>query len=199
MQLVDGKEGMLGGAGELMEQKQFGYRMCDIAGKVIDNFKNEQWRVIVKAMLAALVDVEVGDEGTDVGLLKVWLRQYAFGSIVLPTFDKTNIASAEAEVAGGSFWDDGILCIRLMSFYRWLRCRRESITVRELSVRLTRANAESTNKAYRDSAGETKHIRVWRLPAIDGIHEPEPAGSAQEQPRDTRWKRATLKGQLYTQ
>ena len=66
----------VGDVSRLISQTEFRKVLAGSAGVMTSSVKPKQWTLLCQAMLDCVEDVDVGEEGTDVGMVRQWLVQY---------------------------------------------------------------------------------------------------------------------------
>ncbi len=147
---------IVGGITGLCRWKRLYYHLMDLAGVQIPSFKPRQWAEISKLLRQAAVNVSVGEEGTDVGLIKAQLRDYLEANTILAEYDPAD----STEVP---FVKDGRICIFGAGFRNWVRKRGGELWEPiSMGTALRRAEAEAIKVPHARSSRQ-----VWRLPAAD--------------------------------
>jgi hypothetical protein len=168
----------LGGVINLIDPRALKAKLADLAKRAIPNFKNDaQWQRTQQLLLDACVDVPVGEEGTDVGLMNSRLSAYIRVRPVLDSYD-------ESDDTQSPFLRKGHIHIYLSDLLRWIHINHnERISSREMGVRMRRVGAEPENVPY----GKSSH-HVWMLPKsfVPPGRTEVPKWVAEEQPDEER-------------
>lgn len=148
----------LAGIRDLADQKRLYWHIADLAAEMIPAFTAAQWRIITQALLDACVDLSVGEEATDIGLVNAWLEGYLTPDRVLDSFAEQDRKGHEP------FRHDGQVHLFLEAFRRWIYVNHgDRVPEGQLCVLLRRAGAEPVAPhVYRD--GKRTSVRTWRLP-----------------------------------
>jgi len=143
----------LGGVSNLIEPRALQAKIAELAGRMIPSFKkNAQWETIQQMLLDACVDVQVGDEGTDAGLINSWLGAYLATRPVLETYE-------DADETRSPFLRDGRIHVYLADLRRWVHINYgDRIPAKEMGVRLRRAGAVPDKVTHGKSSRQ-----VWIL------------------------------------
>ena len=132
---------VLGGVEALLEQRLFRRKVAALMDKIIPPFKGARWESISQAMLTICVVEELGEESTEPGSARAWLRDYF--SERPPLADRD-----EAVAIRRAFLDDGKVGFFESDFRQWLLIRRnERISSKALGaiLRTVRSEPRKTN------------------------------------------------------
>ncbi len=161
----------LGEVSNLIEPRPLRLKIAAVASKLIPMFKqNAQWEKIAAALLEACVEVPVGAEGTNAGLVNSWLAAYLDAKPVLDSVE-------EADGSKSPFLRDSHVHVYLADFRRWVHINTgDRVPPKELGILLRRSGAEPSMIHV---AGSTR--QVWCLAADPGR---APVAPAQPQEPD---------------
>lgn len=146
------------GTGDLMRQASFSEALINACSYVMPNFKAPQWRAVLQALLRAVEVVDVSEEATEEGSMRILLRKYM--SEKPPVEDR----AMAAEVAR-PFLDGGDVYIFSENFRDWLNgSQREKLTRAAVCTMLRACGSEPKTFSVKKSGGSST-TRAWRIPA----------------------------------
>jgi hypothetical protein len=143
----------LGDVTNLIEPHKLQAKIAELASRMIPPFKkNAQWEAMQQMLLDACVDVHVGDEGTDAGLVNSWLSAYLRMKPVLDSYD-------ESDETRSPFLRNDRVHVYLSDVLRWIHVNfGERISPKEMGVRMRRAGAVPDKVPHGKSSRQ-----VWML------------------------------------
>jgi len=148
----------IGGVSGLIVQNQFRNNLAAATGILVPGKKPQAWHTIAQSLLHACEEIDAGEEGTEQGAVKGWLRGYLSDSPPLSPGEHPE----EREMVIKSkkpFIKDGGYHIFLADFRHWLKVAlSEMISTRDLAVLLRSSGAKTVNVRL----GEVV-IYTWRV------------------------------------
>jgi hypothetical protein len=143
----------LGGVGSLIHPRELQQKIAELAGRMIPSFKQDaKWAKIQQALLDACIDVQVGDEGTNAGLVNSLLGAYLPSKQILDAFN-------EADETRSPFMREGSVHVHLADFRRWILVNHgDRFAPKELGILMRRAGAEPV----KIPCGKTSR-QAWKL------------------------------------
>ncbi len=144
----------LGGISNLIEPKALKAKLADLAKRALPPFKNDaRWQQTQQLLLDACVDLPVGEEGTDAGLVNSWLSTYIRVRPVLDSYD-------ESDETRSPFLRNSRIHVYLSDLVRWVHVNYgERISPREMGLKMRRAAIEPDKVPHGKSSRQ-----VWMLP-----------------------------------
>jgi hypothetical protein len=145
----------LGGITNLMEQIPFRRRVADTTKHLIPLLDKDQWFHIAAGLLAVSEDESAGEEATVAGWTHTALRDYA---------EEVNFARDRQEgLSTRTPWkEDDLMYFFLADFRDWLsKRRRETLSTKELALKLKTAGAKSGRRDYANEDGSRSSRNVF--------------------------------------
>lgn len=149
---------MIGTVGNLINQDSLRNHLAAATGKYLNRRKNDKWAPIAQALLDACEEVEVGEEGSEEGIMRAWLNDY-MQDRGTPSMDPD-----DAQIAMIPFQKDGYIYFFGTDFRSWLSMfRRETMTPRQMGYKLRNFGCVADKIGFKyNEKFITKS--VWRLP-----------------------------------
>ncbi len=153
LEIANGQRIRVGSIQNLLDPHALRMKIAELAHCLIPPFKkNDFWECIQKDILSALVEVQVGDEGTDAGLVNSWLAAYLATKAVLDTYD----ASDETR---SPFMRNGRIHIHLGDLRKWVHLNHgDRIPPKEMGLKMRLAGGVPEKVAHGKSSRQ-----VWML------------------------------------
>jgi len=150
---------MLGEVRNLISQTYLRRKIAAAAGVYIPKFKSSKWDSIAQALLDATEAVDIGDESTDEGMIRMWLYQY------LSEHPPAEGLDEETVLAQSPYEKDGRTYIFGTGLRDWLkRAQNERIAPKTLGAMLRLIDAVPDKEHIRVEDTPTSRS-VWMLPA----------------------------------
>lgn len=146
--LITAKGGIdLGGVENLISQTSLRNALAASDGHYIPKFKNDDWDSMAQTLLDCCDLEYTGEESTDVGQMKSWLRRYVEenppGELDAATIANQTPLFPQTE--------DSVVYIFLSHFREWLfRRENEKLSAKAAGITLRRIGAEPIVIAYKD-------------------------------------------------
>lgn len=157
--LFVGERGVpIGSSADLQKQPVFSAAVIDVCSYVMPTFKPPQWRKIVQALLHAAEEVDVSDDATEEGGMRLLLHKYL--SEKPPVEDR-----AMAAEVSRPFLDCGDIYIFSKNFCDWLNgSQREKLSLVAVCTKLRSFGSEPKTFSKK-KGGVATTTSAWRIPA----------------------------------
>lgn len=157
-QLVTNKGAiLLGEVSFLTNQGKLGDKVAAITLQAIPLFKNDRWVIIKQNLLNCVTDKYVGEEATNKGRVRSWLRSYLEYND--PLYDKN-----EAVEFSRPYFANQSLYLFLANFKKFLGVHhKENITAISLGILLREYGAESHGENFKRDAKKSNRS-VFEIP-----------------------------------
>ncbi len=150
----------LGKVENLMSWEFFRRRVADTTKHLIPRMENKQWDRIVAGLLMVSEDESVGEEATTSGWMRVTMRDY---------LDEIHVTRDRDEgMETRTAWREGPdAYIYLMDLRDWLsKRRRETLSPKELSLRLKSMGAEAKKLYYISKDDKRTSVNVYLVKGV---------------------------------
>jgi hypothetical protein len=148
----------LGASDGFLQWHKFRQAIVDGTNLLIDRFKPAEWDQLVRLMLKAVEEQDVGAEATERGEVAAWLSQYLAQRPPAESLE-------DAALNEYPFIDQGRVVLFGPAFRRWLYLTfQEKVTNKELGRRLRDYGCEPDKVNVELPDGKRTSRGVWRLP-----------------------------------
>lgn len=147
----------LGQANGLITQRSFATHVADATRKIMPVMKEDKWRVVAQILLDILVEESAGEEATDAGQARSWLRAYLAER-------KPSEAIADAIRSESPFMLNGSTYVFGTALRKWLVVSHsERVDQRQLGIALRALNCVPEIRTIRDGENRTSR-HIWKVP-----------------------------------
>lgn len=151
----------LGDSSGFLQWHKFRQAVVDGCNYLIDRFKPAEWDQLVRLLLKAVEEQDVGSEATERGEIAAWLAQYL---VQRPPVDTL----ADASTSEYPYLENGRVVLFGPAFRRWLYLTyQEKVTNQALGRRFRDYGCEPDKVNIEGPNGKRTSRTVWRLPAGD--------------------------------
>ena len=171
---VDGKRLELQSTKQLQVQAEFQRACMEQLHKLPPMMKQEDWNLLLGALLSEVIEIDVDEEMTNKGTFKHLLREFC---------TQGQKALQPVEINLGKPWtESGMTYFCIEHLFDFLESKRfDAYTKGQVQQRLKELNGGKSSMQKRWGINETR-VRVWCVPAYDEIELPEVESNLEEIP-----------------
>lgn len=160
-------DALLGDGQAILRQRTFRGKILNATDKVISHHEKEDFENILQALLNAVKKLEIGDETTNAGAVRVWLQSYfkQRNSFKWEDREERQDFLESQSFTKSRFEKDGDIYIFLTDFRKWLKINEmEKISKKQLGIMLRAAGCEPEKIHYYKKDGTRTTLQAWRTP-----------------------------------
>lgn len=155
----------LGVIRNITSQNLFRDHIADATKTMMEPVDKKNWGYVVQALLNACEDVDIGEEGTDFGIIKAWLVMFLQEHDI---YDDPNIA----QVNGSPFRNAGKIYFFANTVREWLGMfRKEIVSTKKMGYFLRLFGMKPEAYSFVDATGRHISRNVWSVaednPVVD--------------------------------
>lgn len=168
----------LGDANGILNHTKFQAALASVTGHVIRPYKRDEWWPIAQNLFDICIEVQIGEEATATGRMRIWLSEYLGRSSVETDATKR----AEAIHNSTPFVYNGEVHIFGSRLRDWVRVTHgEAISFKEMGKVMTMLGANPRNNTARIGARRVDKA-TWVLPEkyLEAVHGREGSKEAEE-------------------